>query len=248
MFIDYEERPSDSPFVENVWRCRSGQAGSFLSIAASRCEVVLSRLPDRTFLTFRGPETKATSLTYPAGAEWIGIRFPLGTFMPRLLPIQLRDRQDLNLPEATTRSFWLNGSALEYPTFDRAETFIAHLVRRGEIDCDTRVSSFLRGQATAMSLRSVQRHVLRATGLTVNTLRQIERARQAARLLQDGFSILDVVRRAGYYDQAHLTRSLKHRLGQTPTELQRGRHQLSISLRIDPPLAHPYKTPSRRRL
>ncbi len=51
--------------------------------------------------------------------------------MPRLLPIDLRDRQDLNLPASTTRSFWLNGSSLEYPTFDLAETFIAHLVRRG---------------------------------------------------------------------------------------------------------------------
>jgi methylphosphotriester-DNA--protein-cysteine methyltransferase len=135
---------------------------------------------------------------------------------------------------------------LEYPTFDLAETFVSRLAGRGEIDRDARVAGLLRGQEPVMSIRSVQRHVLRATGLTVNTLRQIERARHAARLLQEGVSILDVVRRAGYYDQAHLTRSLKHRIGQTPTDLQRGRRQLSINLQIDPPLSFPYKTPSRR--
>jgi hypothetical protein len=63
MFIDYEERRSDSPLVEAVWRCESAQAGTFLSIAASQVEIVLTRVRSRTFITVRGPETKATSLT-----------------------------------------------------------------------------------------------------------------------------------------------------------------------------------------
>jgi AraC-like DNA-binding protein len=33
-------------------------------------------------------------------------------------------------------------------------------------------------------------------------------------------AVVDVVRLSGYYDQAHLTRSLKYRIGQTPTELR----------------------------
>ncbi len=43
MIIFDEDRPSDSPFVERVWRCHSEGAAPFLSIAASRCELVVSR-------------------------------------------------------------------------------------------------------------------------------------------------------------------------------------------------------------
>ncbi|HWW84285.1 MAG TPA: hypothetical protein VNZ26_11810 [Vicinamibacterales bacterium] len=60
--------------------------------------------------------------------RWVGIRFKIGTYLPWLLPEGLRDGRDANLPEATTRSFWFNGSAIEYPAFDHAETFIARLL------------------------------------------------------------------------------------------------------------------------
>jgi methylphosphotriester-DNA--protein-cysteine methyltransferase len=50
-------------------------------------------------------------------------------------------------------------------------------------------------------------------------VRQIERARYATTLLQQGLSILDVVYEAGYYDQPHLTRALKHFIGQTSAQL-----------------------------
>lgn len=52
-----------------------------------------------------GPETKATRASVPADAEWLGITFQLGTFMPDLLPIRLLDRHDVNLSEATEKSF-----------------------------------------------------------------------------------------------------------------------------------------------
>jgi methylphosphotriester-DNA--protein-cysteine methyltransferase len=59
----------------------------------------------------------------------------------------------------------------------------------------------------------------RTTGLTHSTVRQIERARYATTLLRQGRSILDVVYEAGYYDQPHLTRALKHFIGQTLAQL-----------------------------
>jgi hypothetical protein len=245
MFIAYEERQSDSPYVERVWRCRSERAGTLLSIAACHGEMVITRLRSKT-ITVRGAETTARALDYATDAEWVGIRFKIGTFLPSLLPEGLRDGRDANLPEATTRSFWFNGSAIEYPTFDHAETFIARLARRGDIQHDRHVDAALRGGLSSrMSLRTVQRRVLRATGLTASTFRQIERARHATNLLKAGVPILDVVRLSGYYDQAHLTRSLKHRIGQTPTELQRGRAQLSMNLE-SAQVSFPYKTCSPR--
>ena len=77
----------------------------------------------------------------------------------------------------------------------------------------------LRGQVSDLSARSVQRRVLRATGVTQGTLYQIERAKRALMLLQQGTSILDTVEQAGYYDQPHLTRSLKYLMGQTPAQI-----------------------------
>jgi AraC-like DNA-binding protein len=230
MFVMYDERPSDSPFVERVWRCRSGDSGEFLSVAATRVEVVITRVRSRTFLTVRGPETKPARLQYPGDAEWVGVRFTLGTFVPTLLPLHLRDRQDVDLPEAAANSFWLNGSVFEYPTFDQAESLVARLARQGHLLRDPNVERALQGRQPEMSRRSMQRHFLRATGLTVKALRHIDRARQAAALLKNGASILDVVGLAGYYDQAHLTRSLKYRIGQTPAQIQRAHTTLSLDL------------------
>jgi methylphosphotriester-DNA--protein-cysteine methyltransferase len=50
-------------------------------------------------------------------------------------------------------------------------------------------------------------------------VRQIERARYATTLLQQGVPILDVVYEAGYFDQPHLTRALKYFIGQTPAQI-----------------------------
>jgi methylphosphotriester-DNA--protein-cysteine methyltransferase len=67
--------------------------------------------------------------------------------------------------------------------------------------------------------------VLRATGLTQDAIRQIERARRAADLLDRGESIAETVARAGYADQAHLTRSLKRFVGETPGQIVGGRQR-----------------------
>src|SRR5918912_241573 len=120
----FEERPSDSSFVETIWRAQSERAGSFISLAASHWEMVVTRDGGKTTFTVRGPETKASPLHYQRpGVEWLGIRFKLGTFLPYLPPGRLLDRRDVSLPAATGRSFWLQGSRWETPTFENADTF-----------------------------------------------------------------------------------------------------------------------------
>jgi methylphosphotriester-DNA--protein-cysteine methyltransferase len=57
--------------------------------------------------------------------------------------------------------------------------------------------------------------------LTHTLITQIERAQRAARLLECGATILDVVERAGYADQPHLGRSLRRFLGHTPARIRR---------------------------
>ena len=107
MIFTFEERPSDSPFVERIWRAHSERAGSFLSVAASHWEMVVTRQNGKTMLTVRGPETKATPLDCSADGEWLGIRFKLGTVMPHLPASNLVDGA-VNLPDAGSRSFWLH--------------------------------------------------------------------------------------------------------------------------------------------
>jgi len=165
-FIHFEDRASDHPFVEKVWRCHSDRADSFLSIAANNFEMVITRLGGKRSLTLRGPETRATTVACPAEGEWIGIRFKVGTLMPRFLPGSLRDHKDVTLPPATGHSFWLNGSALEYPDFANAEAFVTTLARSGILAHDHIVDDAVMHRLGALSLRSAQRHFLRSTGVT----------------------------------------------------------------------------------
>jgi AraC-like DNA-binding protein len=214
----FEERASDTPFVQKIWRTRSEPAASFISVAVPNWEIVVTRERGKTSLTLRGPETAASVAPIPEDAEIFGVQFPLGAFMPSFSPGQLVNGA-LTLPNATGRSFRLNGSAWDFPTFDNADLFVNRLVRDGLLVRDPIVEAALQGQAIDLSVRSVQRRILRATGLTHSTIRQMARAERAVALLEQGVPILETVARASYADQAHLTRSLRRFIGQTPAQI-----------------------------
>src|SRR5262245_55495012 len=192
MIFRFEEKPSNSPFVERIWRTQSDSVGTFISQAKANGEIVLTRYKGKTTLTVRGPETKATFLDYQSlGAEYLGITFKLGAFMPQLLPENLRDWRNVDLPEANSQSFWLHGSAWQFPNYENADTFVARLVREGLLVTDPVIETVLQGHSQALAIRSVQYRFLHATGLTHRTIQQITRARQAYALLEQGVSILD---------------------------------------------------------
>ena len=69
----FQERLSDAPFVERVWRTESHRAGSFIFAAASQWEIVVTTYQGKTNLTVRGPATKASPADFPADAEFFGI-------------------------------------------------------------------------------------------------------------------------------------------------------------------------------
>jgi AraC-like DNA-binding protein len=221
MSFTFENRSSDSPLVEMVWRTQSERPGTFISQAEVRSEIVITKYQGKTSLTVRGPETQASEAPFPEDAEFFGIVLKLGTFMPHLLPRNLMNRRDATLPEATGQSFWLLGMAWQLPSFDNADTFIDRLVRDEILVREPVVEAALQGHLKDLSLRSVQRRFLRATGVTHNTVYQIDRARRAMTLLQQGVSILDTVGEADYADQPHLTRALKRYMGQTPAQILR---------------------------
>lgn len=218
MILFLEERTSDAPLVERVWRAHSGAGGFFTSIALSHWELVVWKEDGKTHLSVRGPETKATRAPVPEDSESFGIIFKHGTFMPHL-PVSGLVDNEVRLPEASSQSFWLKGAEWQFPSYENADTFVDRLVRTGLLVREPVVETAICRHSPKLSLRSVQRRVLRATGLTSNAIRQIERACRATILLQSGISILDTVYQLGYADQAHLTRALKHLIGQTPAQI-----------------------------
>jgi hypothetical protein len=128
-------------------------------------------------MTVRGPENRATRADCPGRGEWLAIRFKVGTFMPELPIARIVDRQDVDLPRASTRAFWLDGAAWEYPTFENAEVFVKRLVQRGLIGWDPVVDGVLHDRQQDLSMRSVQRRFLRATAPTPRFARSSAHAR-----------------------------------------------------------------------
>jgi hypothetical protein len=228
MFIHFDaDRPSDSPYVERVWSCHSDAGGTFLAVASTHWELVVTRLAGQATVTVHGPETRAREVQCPANGEWFAIRFKAGTFMPALPVNKLLNGNDVNLPGAFRNRFRLDGTAWEFPTDGNAEAFVARLARRGLITRDSAVADVLDGDVAAIANRRTQRHFLMATGMSHTSMRQIDRARRATLLLREGLSPTEAALEAGYFDQAHLTRSLRRLIGQTPASIARSERQLS---------------------
>ena len=128
---------------------------------------------------------------------------------------------ETTLPGAASQSFWLNGCAWQFPDYENADTFVGRLVSEDILVRDPVVKAVLEDRPPEMSSRTMRQRFSQATGLTQSHIRQFERAQQAAALLKQGVPILDTVYEAGYTDQPHLTKSLKHLIGQTPAQIVR---------------------------
>ncbi|TDC07363.1 helix-turn-helix domain-containing protein [Nonomuraea longispora] len=233
MGLHVESRPSDSPYIERVWRSTSHDVARMTSIATAHHELVFWEHRGEVSVAVRGPERSASAAGVPEDATFFGITFSLGTSMPHL-PGRLLVDGAVEIPGATRRSFWLKGSTWRLPGYDNAEEFVRRMVREAVLDRDPIVATVLHGATPDVSERTVQRRFVAATGLTRGAVQRIARARQAALLIQDGTPVHDVIHRLGYFDQPHLARSLTRYVGRTAT-------QLSVPA-PDEPLSLLYKT------
>lgn len=216
----FEGRTSDSPYIEIVWRGRVEQDYAPVCPADVRWNLLFTRYNGRIRVSAEGATSQFVPKTLFEGAEFLVIKFKLGVFMPYLPPGDLLNA-DAVLPQAAVQSFWLNGSAWQLPDFENVETFVGRMARTGLLVREPVVNGVLHEQQPDVSSRTVRRRFLYATGLTPTTIQQIERAQQAAALLEQGVPILDVVFQTGYADQPHLTRSLRRFIGQTPAQIAR---------------------------
>ena len=216
----YEERLSDSPYVEKIGHFCIESAYSQVCAANLMWNMMVVIHQGQRSLSIWGPETQSGLMNFPVGAEFLFIQFKLGRFMPRM-QVQTIANAGIILPDASSQSFWLDGSAWQYPDYENVDTFVDWMVRDGLLAHEPVVDAVLQNQPQDMASRTVRQRFLQATGLTRSYIDQLERAQQAANLLESGLSILDTVEQAGYADQPHLTRSLKRFIGHTPAQIAR---------------------------
>ncbi len=229
MALEIDVRPSDAPLIDCVWRGRSTGAGILNSVASSHWHLVVSQVGGQVEVSVHGPESRPVATPLPLEGAWVGIRFRLGVM---LQDVPIPDLVDggMVLPEASHRSFWWKGGTWERPTYENAEGLVARLAREDLIGREPLVDDALQGVAGPVSLRTLQRRFYLATGQPRRAVRQIEQARRAAVRLREGATPADVTHELGYYDQPHLTRSMRRYLGRTPAELADPEREEHLSL------------------
>jgi hypothetical protein len=165
-----------------------------------------------------GPQKSPGIASWKRDAEILWIKFKPGIFVPHLSFNRLVDKET-TLPEASSGSFWLKGSAWQIPDVEHVDVFLDRLERQELLVRDMLVNAVLQNQSVDLSPRTLRHRFLQATGMSKNDFQQIERAQRAELLLRQGTSIPHTVYRLGYFDQPHLTRSLKRWVGHTPAQL-----------------------------
>lgn len=213
-----EERTSDSPYLESIIHGRTSGNGAIIRPSEVHCHLVFTKFQGETQSIFVGPLTSAGKVSFIKGIELLWIKFRVGTFISSFLPGDFRDTETI-LPDASNHSFWLKNTIWDIPDYDNVETFIGHLVHDELLSRDPLVEDVLEGNFPDISPRTVRFRFQQATGLTRTHIYQFERALEAESLLLRGVPIIDVVTRLGYFDQPHLTRSLKRFFGRTPGEI-----------------------------
>lgn len=214
----FEQRGSESPWVECVTSGYTVGTGSVIRPAETNWHLVFVRANGQTHSIVAGPLKTSGTVHFSADAEILWIKFKLGTCFSHL---PMRDFVDVEtvLPDAATHAFWLKGSAWQHPDFENSDTFVERLVHQEILLHDPLVEAALQGQPLDLSARTVRHRFAQATGLTQAHVEQFQRAQRAADLLRQGVPILDTVYDLGYFDQPHLTRSLKQFVGYTPAQL-----------------------------
>lgn len=211
-----DEQKPDSPYIHAKWRAQADREGVHFGLAMEYWTFLFRQEDGKTEVILGAPHIEMLPLPYKAGGVYWGVLLKAHVFLPWLSKRDI-SATGFKIP-LKDGMLHLNNQKISLPLYDKAEEFIQVLVKKNIILIHPLVEKALR-EASSLSERTVQRHVLQIAGLTQRDLARIRRARHAYALLQSGKSIADVVLEAGYTDQAHLTKSLKLLAGQTPGQI-----------------------------
>lgn len=212
-------RKSDSLYVESVWEGVAQRSGVHLTAADATIDFTFLKRKNVTRLLLCGPTTKVQAEQFEAGDEVLTIRFRTGVHLPFLAGTRLTD-VDVFLPNASGKRFWLHGSSIAFPSFDTVETFAEHLAAMNLLSRNIPLEHVLQQQPSHGNIRTMQRHCLATTGLTMSHIRQIKRAELARDLLTTEYPLTRVAYDVGYSNPGHMTNAFKYFFGRTPSALR----------------------------
>jgi hypothetical protein len=165
-------RLSDSPYIQSVWEGTAFRNGVHKTAADGTIDLTFQTRRGVRRLLLSGPTSKAQTTFFEAGDEALTVRLRTGVHIPALAGRALTDI-DMFLPSVSSTRFRWQHTALSFPTFDTIETFADHLARLRLLQRDIVVEDALAARIRDVSLRTIQRHFLGTTGLTMGHVRQI---------------------------------------------------------------------------
>ncbi|MFF9501285.1 helix-turn-helix domain-containing protein [Streptomyces sp. NPDC014656] len=196
-------------------------------------------------LLVAGADTRAHRST-EAVARYAGLRFAPGD-APRILGVPAAELRDRRVDPA---DLWGDGTARRLAERigtapDPAAALEAYALRRaartGPADPLTRAVAARLGagrpvgetaEALGLGARRLHRLSLDAFGYGPKTLARVLRLQRALELVRTGLPLTEVAARAGYADQAHLTRDTRALAGTTPGAYARVSAEVSANSEI----------------
>ena len=215
MGFTYEEKLSQSPLVDFIWRTEDLTDGVYVASADARWDMIFTRSHDgKTKVLLSGPAFKAAQVPYSPGNNHIGICYkPWAIFTD--IPITTMLNVTIALPMPSDATFVMQGITWKMPTYENVDQFVAEQEKRGLLKSDPIIRDILENKPVDLSLRSVQRHFVKTIGMSPRLVRQINSARKAVKLLQQGNTLSEVAYELDYADLPHMTRMLRRFTGYT---------------------------------
>jgi hypothetical protein len=223
LLFEHRDTEADAKVVDRVWRTCSDAEDTMTSAARTCCQLIFTRMQGRLLASLRGPETRATTAPVPPNAEFLGVRFTLGTVLRPHPAASIVDRH-VPFPVTASGRVVIGGEDWEAPTYENVEHFVRRLQDAGLL-VRSRLEGaehFARHPEGHRSQRTLQRQYRAITGLSQTAVTQIDRANAAATMLRGGLDWRTVVEALGYFDQAHLAHALRRYVGRTARGLQSG--------------------------
>ena len=212
-------RESDSPYIESVWEGTAQRSGTHLTAADATIDLAFQKKNGVTHLLLSGPTSKVQAAQFDAGDEVLAVRLRTGVYLPSMTGPGLAD-VNMILPNANRGHFWLNYSSIAFPSFDNVETFTEYLAEKSILHRNLLLENVLQGRSLPGNIRTIQRHCLATTGLTMSRIRQIKRAEHARSLLTADYPLTRVAYEVGYSNSGHMANAFKHFFGYTPSTLR----------------------------
>jgi hypothetical protein len=210
-----EEKLSQSPLVDFLWRSENPTDGVYVASADASWDMIFTRTRDgKTKVLLCWPAFKTAQVPYFSGDRHIGICYkPWAIFTGIPKTTRLNGGELLPMPSKDT--FILQGITWKFPTYENLDEFVAGLEKQGCLKGDPIIRDVLEDRPVDMSLRSIQRYFIKNIGMSPRRVRQINSARTAVKLLRQGRTLSEVAYELHYADLPHMTRMLRRYTGYT---------------------------------